>query len=254
MNNILKVVIVTVVAIFMIQATCGKPKPVTITHNEEIVINDWVYFHNMAITFDGSKYITLNGGNEEYCTINTYDEEAIYDDTYDVGIDGRSIFYNAKQSKLYAKIYGLDLYEIDLDNEEATLKYSNIFEENNSSVAFSPDGKYVYELNEKGYLRFIDLTTGKFIKQIKINTYNTDFSYLISIAASDKYFFIWGEAYDQIVVLDLNGKYVTTFTLPISGLGFSLSYCNNMLWIAEDADGSTDGASGYWHGYSLTIQ
>jgi DNA-binding beta-propeller fold protein YncE len=254
MKNIVKVVVVVAIAIFMIQATCGKPKPVTITPYEEIVIEDWVYYHNMSIAYDGYAYITINGGNNSYCVVNTYDGFGDYEDTYDIGIDGRTIFYNPNTSLLYVKTYGLDLYTIDLLDEDATLKYKGIFEEDNSSVAFSPDGKYAYELTETGYIRFINLNKGKFEKQIKITTYTDENGYGTSMAASDKYFFIWGELNSEIVVLDLKGRYITTFELPQSGLGFSLSYCNNMLWIAEDADGADEGATGYWYGYSLTIE
>ena len=44
---------------------------------------------------------------------------------------------------------------------------------------------------------------------------------------------------------------MTKFTLPRSGFGFSLSWANDMLWIAEDADGGEDGADGTWYGYEL---
>lgn len=254
MNRVIKNILIAVVAVFMIQATCGKPKPVTISAYEEIEFSDWVYYHNMSITFDGDQYITINGGNESYCVVTTYDQNGGYDEMYDVKLDGRTLFYDKKNSTLYAKTYGLDLWTVSLYDEEAYLKHADVFEDYNSSVAFSPDGKYIYELTEKGYIRIIDLKTGKFRKQIKINTYNSENGYLTSIAASDKYFFIWGESDDQIVALDLNGKYITTFSLPIAGFGFSLSYCNNMLWVAQDADGADEGEDGYWHGYSLTIE
>jgi hypothetical protein len=40
--------------------------------------------------------------------------------------------------------------------------------------------------------------------------------------------------------------------LPRDGFGFSLTWTNGMLWIAEDADGTDVGADGYWHGYKIT--
>ncbi|MBS4015809.1 MAG: hypothetical protein KGZ86_05190 [Candidatus Latescibacteria bacterium] len=254
MKDIVKVMAVVMIAIFMIQATCGKPKPVTITPYEEIEIEDWVYYHNMSIAYDGSQYITMNGGNDDYCIINTYEDDGEWLYDFDLGIDGRTIFYDAKKSRLLGKLYGTGLYELKLNEDQANLLYTDVFEYDNSSVAFAPDGKYAYELTETGYIRFINLNNGKFEKQIKITTYTDEHGFATSMAASDKYFFIWGALGSEIVVLDLKGRYVTSFELPRSGLSFSLSYCNNMLWIAEDADGADEGYTGYWYGYSLNIQ
>ena len=76
--------------------------------------------------------------------------------------------------------------------------------------------------------------------------------YADAIAASDKFLFVWAPNSDkEILVYGVDGKYVTQFELSRSGFGFSLSWANDMLWIAEDADGSSDGADGTWYGYEL---
>jgi DNA-binding beta-propeller fold protein YncE len=248
MKKIIRYCFLVVAMFLFIRATCGRPKlstkPMT-----GIEIMDYVFFHNVSITFDGDHYFTLNGGNENYCVINEYDENLDFIETYDVGLDGRAIFYNPKDKNLYVKIYGTDLWTIDFDNGTAGVRFSDIFEEDNSSPAFSPDGKYIYELIN-GYVRVIDFKTGEELEHFILEHYYDEHGYGLSIAASKHYLFVW-EYEDRVLVYDLDGEYVTKIKLPRAGYGFSLSYCNDMLWIAEDADASTDGGDGYWYGFEL---
>ena len=168
MKKIIRYCLLVLGMFLFIRATCGKPKlstkPMT-----GVEITDYVFFHNVSITFDGDHYFTLNGGNENYCVINEYDEDCAFIETYDVGLDGRTIFYNPKDKNLYVKIYGTDLWVIDLQNGTAGVRFSDIFEEDNSSPAFSPDGKYIYELTD-GYVRVIDFKTGKELERFKEQT------------------------------------------------------------------------------------
>lgn len=55
----------------------------------------------------------------------------------------------------------------------------------------------------------------------------------------------------KVLVYDHNGEYVTEGTLPWPGYGFSLSFCNGMLWVSKDADASTYGGYGYWYGFKI---
>jgi DNA-binding beta-propeller fold protein YncE len=248
MKKIIRYCLLVLVTFLFIRATCGKPKlstkPMT-----GVEIMDYVFFHNVSITFDGDHYFTLNGGNENYCVVNEYDADRTFIETYAVGLDGRSIFCNPGDLNLYVKTYGTDLWIIDLSDETADIILSDIFEEDNSSPAFSPDGKYIYELTD-GYVRVIDFKTGKELKRFALERYYDEHGYALSIAASKHYLFVW-EYEDRVLVYDLGGEYVTKIKLPRAGYGFSLSYCNDMLWIAEDADASTDGGDGYWYGFEL---
>jgi sugar lactone lactonase YvrE len=178
-----------------------------------------------------------------------YDDEGEFVDAYDVGLDARSMFFDAGDGRLYVKVYGLDLYVIDLDNESVDIALSDVFEADNSSVAISANGKRMYEFIE-GHVQVMDFKTGKKLKRFKLPSYFDQHGYNNSIAASDRHLFVWGDS-DAIIVYDLDGEYVSEFKLPRPGYGFSLSYCNGMLWIAQDADASTDGGNGYWYGYRL---
>lgn len=248
MKRTIKIIAVIVIGILSLKATCGKPK-ITISSLPVITIEDDVYFHNMSITFDGDHYFTLNGGNDEYGKVNEYDIDGNYIDSYSLTIDGRAIFYHPDDQSLYAKIYGSDLFSIDLYLYDAYSEKTDIFVEDNGSPAISPDGTTLYELSQ-GEVRVIDFADGDVIKTIPISKYYDEHGYKTSIAATNKYLLVWGSP-NEVLVYDLNGKYVTKITLPRDGYSFSLSYCNGLLWIAEDADGSTDGATGYWYGYKV---
>jgi DNA-binding beta-propeller fold protein YncE len=236
-------------ALVSMRATCGAIRPIEMKPVEVVRIPDNVYFHNVSITHNGSHYFTINGGNDRYCTLNEYDNEGNLIGTYDVGLDARSICFNPSDKRLYVKTYGSDLYIADLDTESAEVALRGVFDADNSSVGMTTDGKRVYELAE-GLVKVLDFRTGKELKRFTLTSHFDEHGFNSSIAVSNKYIFLWGDT-DAIIVYDLNGLYVTEFGLPRSGYGLSLSYCNNMLWIAQDADASTDRSNGYWYGYRL---
>lgn len=250
MKRLIKSCLLIIVALAAIQATCGKiTKPIPKTAVRAIRFKDFVYFHNVSIAYDGNHFFAINGGNENYCKLNEYDKKGNLIKSYDVGLDARAIFYNSETKKLYVKIFGYDLYSINLSDESADLELSFVFESDNSSPAASPDGKYIYELHE-GELRTLEFKTGKEVKSFEISDYFYEHSFNASIAASDGYIFVWASE-DDLYAYDFEGNYVTKIELPAQGFGFSLSYCNNLIWIALDADGSVDGEFGFWYGYDL---
>jgi sugar lactone lactonase YvrE len=117
----------------------------------------------------------------------------------------------------------------------------------------SPDGSTLYELNE-GEVHVYDASTGDEDNSFELSSYSSesDKGYAYAIAASDKFLFVWAPNSDkEILVYGVDGEYVTKFSLPRSGFGFSLTWANDMLWIAKDADGKSDGADGTWYGYQL---
>ncbi|MBN2538229.1 hypothetical protein JXB37_08140, partial [candidate division WOR-3 bacterium] len=124
------------------------------------------------------------------------------------------------------------------------------FGEENSSVAWSPDGEYIYELGEDGTVVVYESYLGFEEDEFELTRWSEEHGYDFALAASDKYLFTWDEG-GVVYVHGLDGSYVTRFELPRDGFGFSLSWANGMLWIAEDADGGEDGATGHWYGYKL---
>lgn len=231
------------------RATCGVKKNVEINPVQKAWFEDYVYFHNVGITWDGTYYYTINGGNEDYCRLNKLDKSGDEVEGYDVDVDGRSIFYNPRDGRLYVKVYGTELYVVDLDDEDASERL-DCFEEDNSSVAFAPDGKRMYELVTGGTVRVLDFDSGDELKRFKLEDLDGEELSGPALAASDKYLFVSNDDAD-IFVYDLKGRPVTRFSLPQAGLALSLSWTRDMLWIAEDADASTDGGYGIWYGYRL---
>jgi hypothetical protein len=249
MRRIISILGVALFVVISMRATCSTQKPGAMQPVEVMKLSDNVYFHNVSITYDNGYYFTINGGNDSYCTLNEYDEEGTLVDAFDVGLDARSMFFNPKDGELYVKTYGSDLYVVDLDFEFADIVLSDVFDSDNSSVGISDDGERIYELVE-GQIRVLDFETGKEVKRFMLSNYFDEHGYHSSIAVSKRHLFVWGD-FDAIIVYDLDGAYVSEFKLPRPGYGFSLSYCNRMLWVAQDADASTDGGSGYWYGYRL---
>ncbi len=230
------------------RATCqrAQPGPRAV---ERVQFDDEVYFHNVGITWDGDRYYTVNGGNEGYGKVNVYDEDGDYEDSYVVDLDGRSVFYHPDDELLYVKTFGSNIFTVSPEDGETDDALDDIFSEENSSIGFAPDGSYFYEFDD-GEVLVYDGLFGEEENSVDIDEYYEEEPYNVAMAASDEYFFIWGSKRD-VFVYTLEGEYVSKVTLPVEGHPMSLSWANGMLWVAEDADGSTDGATGTWHGYEL---
>ena len=242
------------IGLLVMRATCGKPRPtgeMQIKAIEKIKITDKVYYHNMSITFDGDNYFTINGGNTDYSVINKYDTKGKFITSYDLSLDGRTIFYNPDDYEMYIKIYGTDLTMINLDDETYDTELSEVFTNEQSSVGFLSENNTIYELGEDGIVKTFDLTTGDEINNYNLDQYSTEDRFNCSIATSDQYIFVWGSTDNEVLIYDLEGTYINKVILPRAGYSFSLSYCNGMLWIAVDADAKEMLGNGYWYGYKL---
>lgn len=234
--------------VVFVRATCGPRGPVKVTARQVVKFTDHVFFHNAGITFDGKHYYTVNGGNDDYCQVNKYTRAGKLVQTYDVELDGRAIFYNPGEDEFYVKPFGTSLYDADLEDEDADEVLEDVFFNDQSSVGFSPDGKRMYEFYEGEVLVFDD--DGEEQDDFEIVDYYEEGLYPNSIAASNTHVFVWADT-DRVGVYTRDGDYVTTVDLPFDGYAMSLSWCNGLLWVAQDADGSTDGADGYWYGFKL---
>jgi len=249
MRRFIRIGLLILFAAITVRATCspaakkfGKPK-------EMLVFDDHVYYHNMSITYGDKYYFTVNGGNESWGLLNEYDADGEPIESHDLELDSRAIFYNSDDEQLYVKVYGTDLYSVDPDDGYDDLKLENVFEDDNSSPGFDPNGKYIYEF-VNGRVRVLDFEDGEEVRTFRVDEYYDEHGFNTAIAASENYLYIWAEN-DAIRVYDLKGDYVALIQLPRAGYGFSLSYCHGYLWIAKDADGGEDGADGRWYGYKL---
>jgi hypothetical protein len=164
-----------------------------VTPVQKMEFTDHVYYHNMGITWDGEYYYTINGGNTESSNLNKYDDSGELDSEYDVSADGRAILYSPSEEQLYVKPYGTSLDDVDLDLEETSAAIEDIFMDQ-SSVAMSPDGEKMYELND-GTVNVFN-TDGDEEGSFKLSSYNTttELGYANSIAASERFLFVWSTA------------------------------------------------------------
>jgi hypothetical protein len=250
------------------RATCQKAGPAGIKPLEAMKFKDNVYYHNVSITYGEGQYFTLNGGNEDWGLINVYDEDGGFLDSWEVEVDGRAIFYHPEDELVYVKPFGEEYCSVDPETGDYEEELSMVFDEENSSVGWSPDGEYIYELVEDGEVRVLEGLFGDEEDALELSQFSVEHGYAYSIAASDKYLFVWdgpGEEDEEengglptVLVHTVEGDYVDMFKLPRAGFPFSLSWANGMLWIAEDADateegedGNVIGQDGWWYGYRL---
>jgi DNA-binding beta-propeller fold protein YncE len=239
-------------ALVMVATAC-TPKVVSLSETGvkpelAMKIEDEVFFHNVGITFDGKYYYTLNGGNEGYGKINQYDTHGKLVTSADVEADGRAIFYNPADGKIYIKTYMRDLLVYDPKLKEASMVAEGVFQDNQSSPALDPSGKKIYELVE-GTLYVMEFPSMKEMETIE-GLPCGDFPYSGAIATSKNYLFTWDED-GRVYVLDKTGKELTSFKVKNTFHGMSLSWANGMIWGAEDADASSYGGVGTWFGYTL---
>jgi hypothetical protein len=253
MKRLLKLGFAVLAVIVFGRATCGPTPGAQVTPVEKLKFTDHVRYHNMGIAWDGEYYYTVNGGNADYSNLNRYDRFGKPDTEYDIGADCRAILYSPAKEQLYVKPYGLSLDEVDLDLGETSTRLEAIFSLDESSVAMSPDGDKLYELQD-GIVKVFSAEDGEVERTFALSSYNLngEGGYACALAASEKFLYVWAPNSDtDILVYGVEGNYITKFALPHAGFGFSLSWANGMLWIAKDANGGEDGADGTWYGYAL---
>jgi hypothetical protein len=199
--------------------------------------------HSMSITADDNYYYMINGGNAGSGHVLTYDLNGNFVQDVSAYLDGRTIFYNPNDGTVYVKIYGYDLYWVDPTNGSNGLVYSGIFHDYQSNVAFDPSSGYMYE-HESGTVWVVDLANGNTINTMTGFTYG-GWGWCHAICTDGQHLFTWDET--QVYAYDMNGNPVDPFSLPYGSWGWSLSWANNRMFAADDANGGT----GYWYGYTF---
>jgi hypothetical protein len=208
-----------------------------------IDFEDTIAMHNMGIASDGTFYYTCNGGTASVGQINKYDLGGVFVSSVPCPIDMRAIFYNPADGKLYAKVYGSDLYEIDPVTGSATLILSGIFQQSQSSPAISPDGLYLLE-HHNGNVYFIDFVTGALINTLSgFSTGGAPYYY--AVGTDGDRIFTWDAS--MVYVYDMGGAFIESYNLPSGNYGYSLKYVNGLLFASVDGSGGT----GHWYGYDV---
>jgi DNA-binding beta-propeller fold protein YncE len=210
--------------------------------------DDWTYFHNVGIAWDGRQYYTLNGGNANHGRISVFDRQGKLKSSTSIDVDGRSIMYCRRDRKLYIKGYSTDLQVYNPKARLVTTRKRDVFHSSQSSVALDPDGRRIYEL-AGGTLYVRSFPGFDLIAEIE-DISDEALPYNSTIAASGSFLYTWDDD-GTVSVWDKQGAPVGEFELPSGRHGMSLTWANGLLWCAVDADGKDDGANGFWYGYSL---
>jgi len=208
---------------------------------------DEVPFHNVGIAFDGKRYYTVNGGNNDYGRVNVYDTTGKFLKAYKIKIDARAIWYHPRLKRLFIKDYFRDLWEFDPKTGRVKLFAESAFHDCQSSPALSPDGKLVYERVDT--LVFV-MEWGSFqdAETLKIKD-GAEFPASVCIAAGPGALFTFDG--EKLRVWSLKGEPLGSYSLPKGDYPFSLSWAGGKLFIASDADGEEVGAEGVWYGYEF---
>ena len=205
--------------------------------------------HNAHIATDGNYYYTVNGGLAYQGQISKFSLTGNYITSYDIDLDMRSIMYNAKDKSFYLCTYDRNIYKItDMERGKYELVLSQLYEENQASLAFSLDGKYVYYFND-GTLKIYSFPKGKLVKMFTGIDRGGDFiAGSCAVAVDGKYFYTWNADYLILNAYDLKkGKKVKSVTIAKGDYGPSLSFANGLVFVSHDGNYET----GEWYGYDL---
>lgn len=241
-----KVLFAVIIAVII----SGCAKSINLKPDTFMTIEDEVYFHNASITSDSKHLFTLNGGNSDWAVVNEYDLKGNLLKSYNPPVDGRSFFYNMNDKQFYVKPYDISLYTVDLNTDEVILVDNHWWSywDENSSLGFSQKADKVFERIEN-WIYVIDFESGMLADSFEVEAFD-EHPYNLACAASEKYVYTWAGV-KKVNAYSHDGKFAGQIQLPREGYGFSLSYCNGMLWISKDADANNQGGMGYWYGYKI---
>ena len=195
--------------------------------------------HPFSITFDGTFYWVVGGGNSPG-DVAQLDASFNLVDIQSVALDCRSVFYNPADDNVYIKVFTDNgLYRLNTSpfNGGYDVVFTNLFQDNQSKVCFSADGSLLYDHFEGNVLVY-EFTTGLTVNTITLDLqHNLDWprgnliahtgTYLITIADNVVY------AYDPS-----NGNAIATCTLTSMPASYewSMSYTNGMFFLTEDTE------------------
>lgn len=234
-------ILIFVITLFSIVGFSQKKSP-------SVVFSENPRTHNVHLCFDGKFYYTINGGKADQGMIKKYDLAFNLVTTYDIELDMRSIMYEPKGGNLYICTYGRGIYKItDLAAGKYEMVKDTLYNEPQSSLALSPDGKLLYIFN-KGKLNIYKFPSCTYVKTISgLDCGKTPSEGSCVVAVDKKYIYTWNTEYKLIFIYDLKGKKVRSVEIEDGNYGFSLSAANGKVFVSKD--GNYD--LGNWYGYDL---
>jgi DNA-binding beta-propeller fold protein YncE len=217
--------------------------------------------HNAHLTSDGKFYYTCNGGTDKEGNpsgkINKYTLSGEFVKAYAFSkFDMRSIMYNSKDKHLYIATYDQKIYKIiDLESGTTELRFEKLYKNPQSAIAMDPDGKTIYAM-DCGTLTLYKFKDGSVIKTMSGLSFGADdkTSPVIgkygstAVAVDKKHIYTWdAHSSKKIYAYDKKGNFVKSFQVSSGNWGFTLSYANGYVFVANDGQYRT----GTWSGYKL---
>jgi len=216
------------------------------TINPDIYFDDEPGTHNMGLASDGEFYYTCNGGKTYEGKISKYSLNGNFMKSYEIDLDMRSIMYNPKDKNLYVNCYDGNIYKItSLNDGSFQLTYSKLYKNDQASLALGPKGKYLYCL-DNGTITIYDFAKGTVADTYYDISSGPDLgSGSNAIAASKKYIITFNAEKQVFYLYDKKGSFKESIKYGKGDYGFSLSYANGQIFVAEDGDYGM----GKWYGY-----
>jgi len=216
-----------------------------------ITINDNPVTYSMHLCTDGKFYYTVNGGVVKDGKISKFKMNGEFVESYPIGQDMRSIMYSKKDKSLYINVKGKELYKlIDIAHGTVQLVHSGIFENEQTTLAMDPKGKYLYAL-DNGDLSILSFKSGKLIKKLsglKCGTKGMKGS--TTVAVDKKYLYTWDSDLKTVYAYTREGVFKKSFILKSGNVGHSLSFAQGLIFVAN----SDMGKPSAWYGYKLPIK
>ena len=205
----------------------------------------------LSMTNDGTDYWSLSGGFN-VSTVTRYDPDGNVLERWDITQDGRTIAYNPENGRIYVKDYITNsLYALDCGTDtgftyELVPGFGNRFQYNQSKIAFSPDGLYLYD-HYKGTVRKYELATGNIMETITLDpefTFSLDHPENYQIGTDGERLFFIHEG--MVKAYAMNGTHIKDITgMPTGFLAiWSFSGTDNLIWTYNDD-------TLVWEGYGI---
>jgi DNA-binding beta-propeller fold protein YncE len=216
------------------------------TISPDLYFDDEPGTHNMGIAFDGEFYYTCNGGKTNEGKISKYSTNGNFMQSYPLELDMRAIMFNSDDGHLYVNCYDGNIYKIaSLEDGIYKLVYSELFDNEQASLAMGPKGRYLYFLDE-GTLKVYDMKKEEFSDTFYEISCGPDIaSGSCAVAVTKKHIITFNAEKKIFYLYDKKGKFRESKKYSQGDYGFSLSYANGHIFVAEDGNYGM----GQWYGY-----
>lgn len=216
-----------------------------------ITIPDNPVTYSMHLCTDGKFYYLINGGVAKDGKISIVKVDGEFVKSYPLAQDMRSIMYSKKDKSLYINIKGKDIYKlVDIANGTIQLVHSGIYENDQTTLAMDPNGKYFYAL-DNGILTISSVKTGEKVKQLSgLKCGSRGMQGSTTVAVDKKYLYTWDAANKTVYAYTKKGVFKKSFILKYGNLGHSLSAAYGLIFVSE----SDLGKPSTWYGYKLPVK